>query len=84
MARNEKLTELEILEREMRQTVKLANTAVKSVSEFKKIHNSQVKYINELSSQLMKEKNKFLYAMIAAVSGWAIIGVFTFFWLIGE
>lgn len=92
MARNEKLTELELLERQMRQTVKIANDAVNTIGkkttkirkDFERINKYQVEYIGNQSKEIMKEQKKRLLANMAAISGWAIIIMFMFFWFIGE
>jgi len=92
MARNEKLTELELLERQMRQTVKIANDAVNTIEkkttkirkDFERINKYQVEYIGNQSKEIMKEQKKRLLANMAAISGWTIIIMFMFFWFIGE
>lgn len=92
MVRNEKLTELELLERQMRQTVKIANDAVNSIEkktnkirkDFERISKYQIEYIGNQSKEIMKEQKKRLLTSIAAVSGWTIILVFILFWFIGE
>jgi len=92
MARNEKFTELELLERQMRQTVKIANDAVNTIEkkttkirkDFERINKYQVEYIGNQSKEIMKEQKKRLLANMAAISGWTIIIMFMFFWFIGE
>lgn len=99
MARNEKLTELELLERQMRQTFKVANdsagliekkynkmakVSAKLIEDFERISKYQVEYIGNQSKELMKEQKKRFYTNMAAVSGWTIIITFMFFWFIGE
>jgi len=92
MARNEKFTELELLEKQMRQTVKIANDAVNTIEkkttkirkDFERINKYQVEYIGNQSKEIMKEQKKRLLANMAAISGWTIIIMFMFFWFIGE
>lgn len=91
MAQKDKFKELELLERQMRQVAKIANDSTDYINKkteqiekrFKRINKQQQKYIKVQNSMLISEKQKKNIAIIAAISGWSIIFVFLFLWLIG-